>query len=127
MIPNGDLFKFGSKLAEFLDSEIPKISLMAMNSMVGICAIWPNLALQEVFREILEEKVYGFLIDRVDAHKGLEQNHDFQGGFLMGNRKVEDLAISKDFKRRQVKELKKENDWVGDILQKMNWNDPDAP
>jgi len=39
LVPGGDLFKFGSILAGFLDSETPKISLMAMNSIVGICAI----------------------------------------------------------------------------------------
>lgn len=45
MIPGGDLMKFASKLAEYLDSDTPKIALMAMNTLVGIAAIWPNLAL----------------------------------------------------------------------------------
>jgi hypothetical protein len=74
-----------------LDSETPKIALMAMNSMIGICSIWPNLSLQEIYREILEEQVYGFLIDRVDAHKEFQEEgkEGWNGGFLMGNKHVD--------------------------------------
>lgn len=45
----------------------------------------------------------------------------------MGTKQVDDLAISTDFRRKDQKKLKKENDWVGDILNKMNWNDPNGP
>ena len=73
IVPEGSLFKFAAFLCSYLDSDTPKVALMAMNSLVGICIIWPNLALQEVLREILDEEVYGFLIDRVDMHKNQDQ------------------------------------------------------
>jgi len=41
----------------------------------------------------------------------------------MGKKQVNNMAISDGFRRRRKKELKQENDWVGDILNKMSWQD----
>lgn len=87
MVPDGTLFKFASKLSSYLDSDTPKVALMAMNSLVGICVIWPHLGFQEVLREILDEEAYGYLIDRVDENKNsqMEEQGGWNGAFLMGH------------------------------------------
>jgi len=37
IVPDSSLFKFASKISSYLDSDTPKVALMAMNSLVGIC------------------------------------------------------------------------------------------
>lgn len=58
-----------TSVCQFLDSDSIKLKLTAMNCLVGICKFWPDFGAQEILREILEDQVYGFLLDRLDGGK----------------------------------------------------------
>ena len=134
-------------VARFLDSENIKLKLTAMNCLIGICKFWPDYGAQEILREILEEEVYGYLLDRLDSGRldlemlGLDKNATAENrGTYLEYEELQDLGDKKshDFVR-EIVEKEREfmeknqgllrrsgNDPIGSSVYVLNASEPDV-